>query len=139
MKRVLALLVAISLCGLASPLPPALGQGQPPQEPKGKITNSYREEQGTPPAWVESARQRSIAHLRRRGKALGLSNPEAELALAGVDQDDLGLTHVRFKQVHNGVPVFGGALITRLEVAAMWPAATHSSRGHTFVSPLGEI
>lgn len=115
MKRVLALLVVTSLCALASSLPPALGQGQSPQEPKGKITNSYREGQGAPPAWVESARQRSIAHLKRRGKALGLSNPEAELALAGADQDDLGLTHVRFKQVHNGVPVFGGELITHLD------------------------
>lgn len=114
MKRVLTLLVTIALSALTLPPASTRAQGQP-AENKGKIVNSYREGQGGGrPAWVESAFRRSIAHLNRRGRAVGLLNAAAELALAGAEQDDLGLTHVRLNQVHQGVPVFGGQLVTHV-------------------------
>jgi len=86
------------------------------QAPKGKAVNSYREGQGgVRPAWVESAFRRSITHLAQHGKALGLANPEAEVALAGADRDALGMTHVRLDQVFQGVPVFGGQLLIHMD------------------------
>jgi thermolysin len=56
-----------------------------------------------------------MAHLKRHGEAAGVRDPEAELTLLTAKQDDLGLTHVRLDQVHKGVPVFGGQIITHLD------------------------
>jgi thermolysin len=91
------------------------------QEPKGKNLNSYREGQGgvERPAWVESAFRRALAHLAQHGAASGLVDAEAELALAGADRDQLGMTHVRLDQVFRGVPVFGGQLILHMDATAV--------------------
>ena len=44
-----------------------------------------------------------------------MQNPPAELALDRVESDKAGMQHVRFKQVVNDVPVFGGQLIVHLQ------------------------
>jgi thermolysin len=56
-----------------------------------------------------------MAYLKSHGEAAGVRDPEAELTLLMAKQDDLGLTHVRFDQVHKGVPVFGGQVITHVD------------------------
>jgi thermolysin len=90
------------------------------EKPEGKVVRSHREEQGGGrPAWVEEARARSVAHLKNQGQAVGLRDAEAELALLGVDEDDLGQTHVRLNQVRDGISVFGGQLITHLDATAV--------------------
>lgn len=119
MKKVLTFLFALTLSALALLLPLGVaGQGnesKSPDRPTGRITRSYRNGEGARPAWVEDSLRRSMAHLRRHGEAAGVRDPEAELTLLTAKQDDLGLTHVRLDQVHKGVPVFGGQIITHLD------------------------
>lgn len=102
-------------------LPPCARTGRADaQESKGQSVNSYREGRGGGrPAWVEEALRRSIAHLKQRGRAFDLVDPEAELTLAGADRDELGQTHVRLDQVFRGVPVFGGQLITHMDAGSV--------------------
>ena len=119
MKRKSAALLVITLVALSLPLTARAGRGRA-QEPKGKSLNSYREGQGgARPAWVESAFRRGLAHLTEHGKALGLVDPETELALAGADQDALGMTHVRLDQIFRGVPVYGGQLIVHMDASSV--------------------
>lgn len=115
MKRKSAALLVIAFGVLSLPTTLAAG-GRHAQEPKGKNLNSYREGQGGDrPDWVERAFRRGLAHLRQHGAALGLVDPAAEVALAGADRDELGMTHVRLNQVFRGVPVFGGQLILHMD------------------------
>lgn len=44
-----------------------------------------------------------------------MQQPEAELALLKTTRDDLGMSHVRFQQEVNGVPVWGAVLVTHLD------------------------
>jgi thermolysin len=88
-------------------------------QPKGDIVKSYREGQGARPAWVEEAYRLSMDHLKANGKSKGLRDAAAELTLLGADIDDFGQTHVRLNQVQNGVPVFGGQLISHLDAASV--------------------
>jgi thermolysin len=82
---------------------------------------SYRRGQnGARPKWVDDAHGRALAHLRDFKNAwnLGLEDADAELNLAGADEDNLGHTHVRLDQVFRGVPVYGGQLIVQLDAAS---------------------
>jgi Zn-dependent metalloprotease len=119
LKRRSAVLLVITLVVLSLPLTVRAGRGHA-QEPKGKSLNSYREgQEGARPAWVESAFRRGINHLVQHGKALGLVDPETEVALAGADQDALGMTHVRLDQIFRGVPVYGGQLIVHMDASSV--------------------
>src|SRR5262249_39987485 len=101
---------------------------------QGRIVKSYREtgdDKNDPlrkmkrerPAWVESALERSIRSLRQsfveRRKAPGLPEEEIGFMLLSAEQDDLGLTHVRLNQLHNGVEVFGEQLIAHLDAESV--------------------
>ena len=48
------------------------------------------------------------------GSLFGLTDQGAQLQLSGVQTDELGMQHVRFNQVQNGLPVFGADLIVHL-------------------------
>jgi Zn-dependent metalloprotease len=52
--------------------------------------------------------------LVRHGSAFGVAGPEA-LTLADVTTDQLGHTHVRFRQNHSGIPVIGGEIQVHLD------------------------
>jgi thermolysin len=121
MRKVITVLFALTLGALALLLPFGVagqaGDPKSPGRPTGKITRSYRNGEGARPAWVEDSLRRSMAHLKRHVEAAGVDDPEAELTLLTAKQDDLGLTHLRLDQVHKGVPVFGGQIITHLDGA----------------------
>lgn len=126
MKRYIIVFTILGLCmtvlsALSVPSRSVVSaQTSPGNAPTGKIIKSYREgEPGERPAWVSDALARSIAHLKHQGNAFELHNAQAELSFKRADQDDLGLTHVRLDQVYNGVPVFGGQLITHLDAKLM--------------------
>ena len=123
MRKVLTFLFALTLGTLALLLPVGVagqgGESKSPERPTGKIIRSYRNGEGARPAWVEDSLRRSMAHLKRHGEAAQVRDPEAELTLLMAKQDDLGLTHVRLDQVHKGVPVFGGQIITHLDHASV--------------------
>jgi thermolysin len=131
MKKVLALLLTVMLCALAFSSQPVEGQNvnqRAVEKPAGKIVRQYRREQGgRRPAWAEAAHARSLAFLNQHGSAAGLRDPAAELEFARASEDDLGLTHVRLDQVHNGVPVFGSQLITHLDAGG---AGETTGRAH---------
>jgi thermolysin len=123
MKRQLTL-VAVTLALVVTVAPTRVfqqgrsgGQNPPGRAlPSVKIVDSYnRAQQGARPAWVETARGRSLAYLKTNGAAHGLDNAQAELSLLSVKRDTLGQTHVRFEQVQQGVPVFNAQLSVHLD------------------------
>lgn len=57
------------------------------------------------------------------GNAFGPTRPADVLAAYRIDADNLGLTHVRYHQFHQGVPVFGAELIVHLDADARVYAA----------------
>jgi Zn-dependent metalloprotease len=82
---------------------------------KGDLVKTYTEQPGQArPGWVAGALDSSKAYLRQNGNAQGLNNADAELVLRSAIQDDLYQTHLRLDQVHNGVRVFGGQLVTQV-------------------------
>ncbi len=128
MKRITALLVAIALYVLALPLLPAAhGQNKDnpnAQQPKGtgKLVRSHRQDQNNGrPDWADRDFNRGKAHLKEAGNgwSVGILDPESELQYLSAEEDDLGYTHVRMDQVHNGVPVFGGQVITQLDATSV--------------------
>ncbi len=60
-----------------------------------------------------SAEDRARAFVADYGRAFGLP-PVPELRTERTERDALGVEHVRFRQLHNGVPVTGGELIVHL-------------------------
>ncbi len=135
MKRTSTLLVALAiilgLIGQTSPLTPVRAQNEAQQQERGrgKILASYREEpaannqnlaQSTRqrPDWVQEALTRSVAFLETSAVKTANAKQRAaqtNFALLSAEQDDLGLTHLRLKQLQDGVPVFGTQIITHLD------------------------
>lgn len=147
MRKILSLLITVALCiPMFQPLT-ALGQqplppvgpvsssahdsavSQEPKDkdkdepPKGAFIKSFRKnkknKKDPPPDWVDKEVKRSKDHLKKkaRGLTLGILDPDAELEVLAVDEDNLDLTHTRLDQVYQGVPVYSGQIITHLNSA----------------------
>ncbi len=85
-------------------------------ESKGDLIKVYHANQGEArPAWVADALEQSKTYLRQQGNAYGLRDADAELVVRNAVQDDLKQTHIRLDQTYNGVPVYGGQLVTQLD------------------------
>src|SRR5687768_2554194 len=76
----------------------------------------------------DTAEERALSFLAGRGALFGLTDPAAELRLDSQHSDELGLTHVRFGQLYQGVPITGGEMIVHLRgdravsvTAKTWP------------------
>ncbi len=134
MSRILRTFIALSLI-LAVPLTSvsALPDGQSPptpiqrlqQQAGGKAQVTWDQTTGVP-VFISAdipAPNRALAQpemLARSffgayGDLYRMQNPSAELALDRVETDALGVQHVRFDQVVNDVPVFGGQLIVHMQ------------------------
>ena len=61
-----------------------------------------------------SAEERGRQFLTTYGKAFGVSAPDQLQLQRAEAPDEVGIEHVRFRQLHNGVPVRGGEIITHL-------------------------
>lgn len=61
-----------------------------------------------------SAETRARDFLADYGSLFGLDNAYANLSVLETHTDNLGMTHVRFNQMHNDIPVFGGQMIVHL-------------------------
>lgn len=124
MKRIIALLVALSLCIWAfTTHSPAQAQnnGNAQTRPTGKLVRVHDKSQGGGrPDWADRAFNRGKGHLKEGGKgwSVGILDPDNELQYLSSEEDDLGYTHVRMDQYHNGVPVFGGQVITQLDATS---------------------
>jgi Zn-dependent metalloprotease len=70
-----------------------------------------------PAAKAATAEERAQAFLARHGKAFGIARPATELVLERRQVERDGATHLRYRQVYQGVPVFAGALRVHLAPA----------------------
>lgn len=70
---------------------------------EGKLKNSGR--RGT------STANMALEYLTAASGAMHIDDPENEFSIFAVEQDDLGMTHVRARQEKNGVPVYGAEVI----------------------------
>jgi bacillolysin len=61
--------------------------------------------------------------LDRYGRLFGVSDRTTQLVAAGAERDALGQTHLKFKQVHLGVPVYSGQLRIHQDAAGRVLAA----------------
>jgi bacillolysin len=61
--------------------------------------------------------QKSAAFFDRHGRIFGISRPDAELALVRSSRDAMGGVHLTYRQLHLGVPVFGGELKSHFDPA----------------------
>jgi Zn-dependent metalloprotease len=71
--------------------------------------------------------------LERYARVLRLEDPSNELTLRSVDRDDLGYVHVRFKQVHEGLPVWSRDLVAHYDATG----ALYAVNGSYEPSPQG--
>jgi Zn-dependent metalloprotease len=134
---VAGLLVAVSLCAVPSgsaraqgetttPAPSAHTESEnaDPGLPTGRIVDLYRAT-GSPedakaaesrPEWVSEALALSLARIDRddvKGPRK-LRDAGEDLRMRSALRDDLGQTHLRLAQLHEGVEVFGGQLVSHL-------------------------
>jgi len=65
-----------------------------------------------PPLEGESLKARSIDFFHRYGQVFGIEDAVRELEKIDSYEDGLGRSHVSFRQVYQGVPVFAGVLRT---------------------------
>ncbi|WNG16820.1 M4 family metallopeptidase [Cystobacter fuscus] len=76
----------------------------------------------------------SLSLLKAQSGQLGLSERD-EFRLSSVQTDSFGLTHTRFQQLHEGIPVWGGVAITHLDPSGRGLKVTKDSvRPHIRVS-----
>jgi len=57
----------------------------------------------------------ALAFICAHHQLFRLTAPSDELVVASVTSDDLGLTHVKFSQVSNGIPVWASEIIVHLD------------------------
>lgn len=63
---------------------------------------------------TDTPENRAHTFLAEFGSLFGLANSRTDLVLERIEADDLGQTHVRFLQVHQGLSVLGGEIIVHL-------------------------
>jgi Zn-dependent metalloprotease len=70
---------------------------------------------GIPPSFAQGrsgdAHARALAHFRENARAYGLTDADRELRARHSMKDEIGQTHTRFDQLHQGVRVFEGEAI----------------------------
>jgi len=71
--------------------------------------------------------------LRVKGRLFGVTDPAQQLVQDQVTGDDIGYTHTSYRQVHAGVPVFGGVLRVHQDRTG----AIRSANGDFFPIPVG--
>jgi len=64
--------------------------------------------------------------MEEYGAYFGLQNTKEELSFLKEQTDTIGMSHVRYNQRYQGVPVFGGQLIVHVDTSA----AVQSANGH---------
>ena len=63
------------------------------------------------------------AFVKSYGAIFGLSDPGTELILVSDRTDELGSSHITFKQIYKGLPVFGGTLAAHFDAKGQMRSA----------------
>ena len=66
------------------------------------------------PVAVPDPAESSRTFLAANAHSFGITDSESELAEGSVTGDDLGMTHLFYRQQHRGVPVYGAALVSHV-------------------------
>lgn len=115
---VLGLALAVLLPGAASAQTPEHSQSF--EKRSGAAARLYHEKTQTNgrPDWVGAAVDRAREHLAAAKEEAGLDEPEAQLVLDTVIEDDRGRTRLLFGQVKDGIPIFAEQIVVDLDEAA---------------------
>jgi len=134
MKRIVKIIIFLLVIVLGLTLSSSVLSNPPPQPPPPQLFQAMREEAGgdleaywdeatgvprflsgripSPPGPDAEAIARGF--LRRYKNLYKMRDPDAELSTLRVATDRIGMDHVRFQQVYQGLPVFGAQMITHL-------------------------
>ncbi|MEL6626206.1 MAG: M4 family metallopeptidase [Bacteroidota bacterium] len=63
------------------------------------------------------AEQAAIDFLTQEASSLGIPQPTQAFSVVWIDQDDLGMTHVKMQQMFQGLPVYGKEIILHMNGA----------------------
>ncbi|MEO1586005.1 MAG: hypothetical protein AAFS00_01900, partial [Bacteroidota bacterium] len=63
------------------------------------------------------AEQAAIDFLTQEASSLGIPQPAQAFSVVWIDQDDLGMTHVKMQQMFQGLPVYGKEIILHMNGA----------------------
>jgi Zn-dependent metalloprotease len=64
-----------------------------------------------PGSGSRSTEELAMDYLKAASPIMRISDPAAEFEILSSDTDDLGMTHVRARQVYKGIPVYGAEVI----------------------------
>lgn len=76
-----------------------------------------------------AAEERARAFLRAAGATVGVHSDQDVSLRAASTPDEVGVEHVRFQQIHNGVPVRGGELAVHLRGARVFAVNANTVAG----------
>jgi bacillolysin len=122
LKKRLIAPIALSTALIAATLPQGQALAVQPQEIDGVQTKSVKQwnEKANVPLFVKekhavkrmaATSNDALNYLHEKKSALNIKNPKASLKAKKVEKDDLGMTHVRFNQTKDGIPVEGAEVI----------------------------
>jgi len=72
-----------------------------------------------------SAEARAVKFIELYGAAFGLSSPSQVTLMRNPETDELGIDHVRFQQLHKGIPVRAGEMVVHVKGASVVAANGH--------------
>lgn len=58
---------------------------------------------------------KAVAYLKNQGGQQGIAASQKDFAVTKTNRDNLGLSHVRVQQLHNGLKVVGGEMIVHMD------------------------
>ncbi|TLS38178.1 M4 family metallopeptidase [Pseudalkalibacillus caeni] len=122
-KRIIPV-IALSSALLAGTLSPIQGQAVQKQTTTEAIAQKYGIEKGNKPLFVvekqsamqkASTPQEALKYLENNKEKVKIKNPTASLKSTKQIEDKLGMTHVRFQQTKDGIPVEGSEVIVHFD------------------------
>ena len=128
-RRGFRVMPAVLLLGLAVPAAAQDASGVTIMD-RSEVTGLVTFVKVAPPAGgqVVAAAGAPQAFLQTHGSLFGVTDPAAQLVEVRSEADKLGQTHLTYRQVHQGVRVFGGTLKLHSNAAGVTVAAN----GHFF-------
>ncbi|WP_110926282.1 M4 family metallopeptidase [Bacillus massiliglaciei] len=120
MKKRLIVPVILSSALMASAIPGSNVFAQPVEK---QAIQKWNEKASVPLFVKERAAEKfsssstsnALKYLEKKEEKTGIKNPGKELKVKKVEKDELGMTHVRFNQSVNGVPVEGSEVIVHFD------------------------
>lgn len=88
-------------------------QAQKTFQEKANVPIFVKEKQTS--TYKSSNAANALDYLSKKESTLGIKNPKQNLKVKSIEKDDLGMTHVRFEQTKNNVPVDGAEIVVHFD------------------------